>query len=97
MRSPAKLYQNAIASAVQTIADRKNSLGRGKNETNMFGVHARARDLRTPLQDAVCVAKGRNTASAAIMQIITGQSKLIGSEPATASAPGDSRNALEMG
>src|SRR5260370_31473204 len=66
MRSPAKPYQNAIASAVQIIADRKNSLGRGKNETNMFGVHARVRDLRTPLQDTDCAANGRNTAWAAI-------------------------------
>jgi len=31
-------YQTAIANAVQRIADGKNSLGRGKNETNMFGV-----------------------------------------------------------
>jgi hypothetical protein len=38
MRSPAKPYQSAIASAVQTMAERKNSLGLGKNETNMVGV-----------------------------------------------------------
>src|ERR1700733_4387696 len=34
-RSSATPYQNAIASSVQMIADKKNSLGRGKNETNM--------------------------------------------------------------
>src|ERR1700726_1059702 len=38
MRSPAKPYQTAIARAVQTITDRKNSFGRGKNETNMVWI-----------------------------------------------------------
>src|SRR5258708_31244543 len=38
MRSPAKPYQSVIASAVQAMADGKNSLGLGKNETNMVGV-----------------------------------------------------------
>src|SRR5437588_12388098 len=61
IRSSAKPYQNAIASAVQTIAERKNSMGRGKNETNMHGIHARVRDWRSPFQDTGGAAKGRNT------------------------------------
>ena len=54
IRSSAKPYQNAIASAVQTIAERKNSLGRGKNETNMLGIHARVRDLVSTLGFEIC-------------------------------------------
>src|SRR4030081_3138572 len=47
--SAAKEYQSVIASAVQAIADRKNSLGRGKNETNMVGTsRLRSKDLRSP-------------------------------------------------
>src|SRR5204863_4355962 len=53
-RSPAKPYQNAIASAVQTIDERKNSLGRGKNETDMLGIHARVRDLVSTLGFEIC-------------------------------------------
>ena len=34
-RLPAGPYQNAIASAAQRVADTKNSVGRGKNETNI--------------------------------------------------------------
>src|ERR1700744_3081713 len=33
----AKPYQNAIASAAHATADQKNSLGRGKKETNIWG------------------------------------------------------------
>src|SRR5882757_4376401 len=43
MRLPAKLYQNAIASVVQTMADRKNSFGRGKNETNIVCIQSQIR------------------------------------------------------
>src|SRR6266545_4335798 len=43
--SLAKLYQNAIASAVHAIADRKKSFGRGKNETNIR-LSLRSEDLR---------------------------------------------------
>src|SRR5260370_13217110 len=61
MRLSAKPYQSDIASAVQAIADRKNSLGLGKNETNMVGgFPLRSKELPTPLQDTGEVAKGRN-------------------------------------
>jgi hypothetical protein len=48
MRLEAKPYQNAIASAVQAIADRKNSFGRGKNETNIVFIHFQVRGFSAP-------------------------------------------------
>src|ERR1700734_1344653 len=45
MRSLAKPYQNAIASAVQAIADRKNSCGRGKNETNIVCIQSQVTEF----------------------------------------------------
>src|SRR4029077_17960516 len=51
MRLPAKPYQNAIASAVQTMADRKNSFGRGKNETNIVSIQSQVRGFAVPLSD----------------------------------------------
>src|SRR5947209_1003958 len=43
MRLPAKPYQNAIASAVHRMAERKNSFGRGKNETNIVCIQSQLR------------------------------------------------------
>src|ERR1700682_363156 len=52
MRLPAKPYQTAIASAVQTMADRKNSFGRGKNETNIVCIQSQVRRFPVPLSDS---------------------------------------------
>src|SRR3982074_536915 len=62
IRSLAKPYQNAIASAVQTIADRKNSFGRGKNETNMvLGIQAWVRGLADSLMEHRCMRRRPKT------------------------------------
>jgi hypothetical protein len=51
MRLPAKPYQNAIASAVQAMADRKNSFGWGKNETNIVYIQFQVRRFTVRLSD----------------------------------------------
>src|SRR6516162_3126222 len=59
MRLLAKPYQNAIASAVQTMAERKNTFGRGKNETNIVCIQSQIRAFAVPLSDITyCRAYG---------------------------------------
>src|SRR2546430_14156580 len=58
MRLPAKPYQNAIASAVQRMAERKNSFGRGKNETNIVYIQAQVRGFAAALRDILRVGRG---------------------------------------
>src|SRR5258705_6900496 len=60
MRLPAKPYQNAIASAVQTMADRKNSFGRGKNETNIVCIQSQVRRFPVPLSDSAHPGSARS-------------------------------------
>src|ERR1700738_3166066 len=60
MRLPAKPYQNAIASAVQTMADRKNSFGRGKNETNIVCIQSQVRRFPVPLSDSAHAGSARS-------------------------------------
>src|SRR5438105_11448528 len=58
MRLPAKPYQNAIASAVQRMAERKNSFGRGKNETNIVYIQSQVRGFAAALHDILRVGRG---------------------------------------
>jgi copper(I)-binding protein len=60
MRLPAKPYQNAIASAVQTMADRKNSFGRGKNETNIVCIQSQVSGFVVPLSDTAHAVSARS-------------------------------------
>src|SRR5713226_3484479 len=60
MRLPAKPYQNDIASAVQTIADRKNSFGWGKNETNIVCIQSQVRRFPVPLSDSAHAGSARS-------------------------------------
>src|ERR1700682_5610578 len=60
MRLPAKPYQNAIASAVQTMADRKNSFGRGKNETNIVCIQSQVRGFVVPSSDTAHAGSARS-------------------------------------
>jgi hypothetical protein len=67
----AKPYQTAIGSAVQTMADRKNSLGRGKNETNMSAIHDQVREFARSLIET----EHAGATVGGINQIITSQSR----------------------
>src|SRR5438105_101598 len=58
MRLPAKPYQNAIASAVQRMAERKNGFGRGKNETNIVCIQSQVRGFAAALHDTLRVGRG---------------------------------------
>src|SRR5258708_627723 len=60
MRLPAKPYQNAIASVVQTMAERKNSFGRGKNETNIVCIQSQVRRFTLPLSDSAHAGSARS-------------------------------------
>src|SRR3954447_7219437 len=54
-----------MASAVQRTADRKNSLGRGKNETNIVWYPRWVRGGDVPLYDRAHLARGREILAAA--------------------------------
>src|SRR6266705_1461634 len=60
MRLPAKPYQNDIASVVQTMAERKNSFGRGKNETNIVCIQSQVRRFPVPLSDSAHAGSARS-------------------------------------